>query len=129
MSEFSCPVPLSVFYPLLAQASEVEDRLSRALGDNAKATLRLMARGDVSDDQAANLDPFLKELIAEHGALARQFECVGSLDGAYPISLCEFYGVFYIQAPDFDLTGYFESCDEAASYITQNWIGAYEVSK
>ena len=129
MSELSCPAPLRAFYPLLAQASEVEDRLSGALGKTAKATLHLMAQGNVSNTQAANLDPFLKEVIAEHGALARQFECVGSLDDAYPISLCEFYGVFYIQAPDFDLTGYFESCDEAASYITQNWIGAYEVSK
>ena len=64
--------------------------------------------------------------IHEHAEIYRTYDCVGAYEEPFQVTIREYQGVFFVQAPEFDDRGFFLDVDmavHAAEDIASNFSG------
>lgn len=65
--------------------------------------------------------------IHERAESCRTYDCIGAYDEAFQVTIREYQGVFFVQAPEFDDRGFFIDIDmavHAAEDIANNFSGS-----
>jgi hypothetical protein len=64
--------------------------------------------------------------IHERAEIYRTYDCIGAYDEPFQVTIREYQGVFFVQAPEFDDRGFFLDVDmavHAAEDIASNFSG------
>ena len=85
---------------------------------NTDLPVRHQDEGDFAD--------FCFAEIHEHADIYRTYDCVGAYDEPFQVTIREYQGVFFVQAPEFNDRGFFLDVDmavHAAKEIANNFSG------
>jgi hypothetical protein len=116
--DFSLEEVLSI----LAESPRVANRLKEKFGPKlSKSALLMLRRAKLTGDLGDTVYGFLLDEIPNNAEEVFTIYAWGSAAGAYSVSVVEYEGVFFVQAPDFDDVGYFTSKEDAKSYIHDRW--------
>ena len=79
----------------------------------------------ISSDESAEIDgesltDFLTDLLQNEARLYRRFTARGDY-GKYHIDIRGLGGIYFYSAPEFGVTGYFDSIDDADDAVTSEW--------
>lgn len=113
--------PLTHFYPILAASKDVRLALRPDFGDFTDRILPLLREGEELPDEFTDVHAILHDLVHIDARCLDSTSVEGSEAGDYEIKVMEFAGVYFVEAPQFDTMGYFETKDEANMAIGMNW--------
>lgn len=98
----------------------VRDEIVRTFKDDAPTILRSLVSGEDAQLPDADIDTFLLDLLHNEGRLYKRYTARGSY-GNYHVDIRGLGGVYFYWAPEFGITGYFLSIDDASDAIEWNW--------
>lgn len=113
--------PLTHFYPKLAASADVKAELRMRFGDSTEHMISLLREGVELPDEFADAHDILYCLVHNDAKSVDSTSVEGSEAGEYEIEVMEFAGVYFVEAPQFDTIGYFETEAEASEAISMNW--------
>ena len=113
--------PLTYFYPKLLASDVVQKALRAELCDKAEHVTDLLQRGDELPGELDYIHELLYNLVHDEAKSVDSTSVEGSEAGEYEIEVMEFAGVYFVEAPQFDTIGYFETEAEASEAIRRNW--------
>ena len=102
--------PLNAFGATLCRDKGVVTALKAEFGESAKLVIRKLKRGELQGDALG----IIQELIHENETLVETLTGEGSY-GEFPIEIYGYAGVYWVSAPEFADSGYFESVLDAQS--------------
>ena len=105
----------------------VVDALNREYGDAAQKVIKELKEGGSPEINGVYALDFLADLLMNEARTFKTYWALGYC-GEYPIQIYGLGSVFYHRAPEFDLSGYFESEEDATKDIESNWCDLLEPS-
>ena len=85
---------------------------------NTDLSDKFKARFENEDDRDFFLDFCFDEIINE-SKLVHESEACGRDDEPFPISVNEYQGIYFVQAPEFDDRGFFLHLDDAMEVVEE----------
>jgi hypothetical protein len=86
----------------------------------APELIKAIEAGESPECNGEDIQTFLLDLLHNESRLYTRYTARGSY-GNYYIDVRGLGGVYFYHAPEFDLTGYYLSIDDAGADITMNW--------
>jgi hypothetical protein len=112
---------------ILANHNPVRERVARAVGqERLNQALEMMRGGNLSGDLGDTIHDALIDPIENDAELVWEGRIRGTSD-SYPVTVNRYCGVFWVQAQEYDLVGYFLDRDHAVDYVMTTWEGVREV--
>lgn len=103
---------LDYFYEELAKDPRIRLALEKEFGEKAPVILaKLTNEEELEGDELGALDT-ITDLVLSEGEAQETIGCWGG-EGEFPLNIIRFGPVFWIQAPEFDDIGFFDSLKEA----------------
>ncbi len=94
--------------------------IRKKFSSQASELIQAIESGESPECNGEDLLTFLLDLLHNDARLYRRYIARGSF-GPYHIDIRGLGGVYFYHAPEFDLTGYYLSIDDAGSDITLDW--------
>ena len=114
-------IDLEATLSILGKNTKVIARLRRQFkGVRFAEVTRMLVQGKFEGDIGDTLYNFLLDEIPNK-AVVRWRGAIPGTEFDFPVSVYEYFGVFYVWALEHDRVGYFESEAEAKGYIFGNW--------
>jgi hypothetical protein len=94
--------------------------IRKKFSNRASELIQAIESGESPECNGEDLLTFLLDLLHNDARLYKRYIARGSF-GPYHIDIRGLGGVYFFHAPEFDLTGYYLSIDDAGSDITLDW--------
>ena len=111
--------PIVYFFPSLVKEERVIVALREQLGTAYEQALKELLAGHY-DGAGGDAHDIILDLVLNDSEELESLEGLGYA-GAFPIEILRFGPLFWIRAPEFGHTGYFETQEDAVSYAEANW--------
>ena len=107
--------PLESFFPSLAALPSVQAALTEELGKDGLTIIAKMNAGETTlSDEELGAHDIVHDLVHNNSVVADSLAGWSSAsDDTFPINVTQFGSVFWIEAPEFDDIGYFDTLEEA----------------
>jgi hypothetical protein len=114
--------PLESLFPSLAALSSVQTALRKEFGKHAPAILAKMKAGKSLSDQELGAHDTIHDLVSNNSIVADSLTGWSSADDdTFGINIMQFGSVFWIEAPEFDDIGYFDTLEDAKEAAKFNY--------
>jgi hypothetical protein len=114
--------PLESFFLSLAALPSVQTALREEFGKDGSAIIAKMKAGESLSDEELGAHDIIHDLVHNNSVVAdslagRSRAC----NDTFPINVMQFGSVFWIEAPEFDDIGYFDTLEEAKDAAEFNY--------
>src|SRR6516225_23891 len=114
--------PLESFFPSLAVLPSVQTALREEFGKDGSAIIAKMKAGESLSDEELGAHDTIHELVRDDSIVADSIAGWSSAcDDTFPINVMQFGSVFWIEAPEFDDIGYFDTLEKAKDAAKFNY--------
>jgi hypothetical protein len=114
--------PLESFFPSLAALPSVQTALRDEFGKDGSAIIAKMKAGESLCDEELGAHDTIHELVRYNSVVADSLAGWSSAcDDTFPINVMQFGSIFWIEAPEFDDIGYFDTLEEAKGAAEANY--------
>lgn len=118
---FSGAQPLAAFYPLLASDSRIRTALEGEFAEATPGIIAKLSSGEALSESELGGEDTIHDLVMNESEVEASIEALGA--GVFFINILSFGGIFWVQAPEFDDIGYFETLEEAIAEAETEFEG------
>ena len=114
--------PLKSFFPSLAALPSVQIALRKEFGKDVSAIIAKMKVGRVLSNEELGAHDTIHDLVHNSSVVADTLAGWSSAcDDTFSINVMQFGSVFWIEAPEFDDIGYFDTLEDAKAAAEANY--------
>jgi hypothetical protein len=114
--------PLESFFSSLAGLRSVQTALRKEFGKHAPAIVVKMKTGESLSDEEVGAYDTICDLVRNNSFVADSLTGWSSADDdTFGINIMQFGSVFWIEAPEFDDIGYFDTIEDAKEAAEANY--------
>jgi len=114
--------PLESFFPSLAALPSVQTALREESGKDGSAIIAKMEADESLSDEELGVHDIIHDIVHNNSVVTDSLAGWSSADNdTFPINVMQFGSVFWIEAPEFDDIGYFDTLEEAKDAAEFNY--------
>ena len=114
--------PLESFLPSLAALPSVQAALTEEFGKDGLTIIAKMNTGETLSDEELGAHDIIHDLVHNNSVVPDSLAGWSSAsDDTFSINVMQFGSVFWIEAPEFDDIGYFDTPEDAKAAAEANY--------
>src|SRR5262249_44142524 len=114
--------PLESFFPSLAELPSVQTALREEFGKDGSVIIAKMKAGESLSDEELGAHDIIHDIVHNNSVVTDSLAGWSSADNdIFPINVMQFGSVFWIEAPEFDDIGYFDTAKDAKEVAEANY--------